>query len=97
MPVLEKIDLVDYWDMIAQDVLAPEAEVVGGPHAGELAKIPDQVGLVKVSTVQRHIWPIWFCGPPRERPDLLKSQHAAEQLRRETDLRCKDLDKPALA
>jgi hypothetical protein len=53
MVVLEKIDLVDYWDMIAQDALAPETEVVGGTHAGELAKIPDQVRLVKISTLLR--------------------------------------------
>jgi hypothetical protein len=96
MRVLEKNDLVDYGDMVAQDALAPEAEVFGGSHARELPEIPDKVRLVKVSTKRRHVYPIRFGGPSHEHPGLLEPQHPAEQFRSQTDLCFKHLDKPAL-
>src|SRR5947209_19530675 len=61
-------------------------------NASEGLEVVDEMRLIEVATTQRNVCPINLRRRVDETQDLLKTAHAAEQLRRQTDLFAKDLD-----
>src|SRR6266851_330821 len=68
------------------DVARSARDVLGGIDAGERLEVVDEVRLVEVAARERHIGPIDVRLLIHEMQHALKSPHAAEDLRRESDL-----------
>ena len=72
------------------------ADVLGGAEAGECAEVANHVRLIAIPAFEGEGWPIRYSASSNEHQRALKSSHATEQLRGDTDFLFEDRDKAAL-
>jgi hypothetical protein len=70
--------------------------IPGGAEAGEGEEVANQVRLIEIPALQSEGWPVRGRASPNQDQRALKSSHAAEQLRGDTDLLFEDGNKAPL-
>lgn len=90
------VPIAEQTNVILHEVVAGQAEIIGGAKTGKPLKIADQMRLVAVAAGRRNPAPVRRRGLIYELLCLLKPEDATEELRRQADLSGKYLDKSSL-